>query len=252
VAGMIMPPEDMPFSKDGIMPDIIINPHAFPSRLTIGHLMEAIVSKVCAVKGFEYNAMPYEKHDIESLTKYLTEIGMNPHGDELLMNGFTGEQIPTEIFITPTYYYRLKHMVADKINYRTTGRIVGLTKQPTKGRSNEGGLRIGEMETNAIISHGLSGFLKESFIERSDKYNFYVDGDKGDIATHPTANPKTQKFTPRIMSPYAFKLLIQELRTMALSPKLILDEDDLPKHEGLVLDEIYDDDYTDDENEMEF
>lgn len=249
VAGMILPPEDMPFSKDGLVPDIIINPHAFPSRLTIGHLMEAIVAKVCAVKGFEYNAMPYEKHDIESLTKYLTDAGMNPSGDELLMNGYTGEQIPTAIFMTPTYYYRLKHMVADKINYRTTGRIVGLTKQPTKGRSNEGGLRIGEMETNAIISHGLSGFLKESFIERSDKYNFYVDGETGDIAAHPTAKPKTQTFTPRIMSPYAFKLLIQELRTMALSPTLILEDDDLPESEGIILDDIYEEEEEDEEGE---
>jgi DNA-directed RNA polymerase II subunit RPB2 len=248
VAGMILPPEDMPFSRDGITPDIIINPHAFPSRLTIGHLMEAIVAKVCAVKGFEYNALPYEKHDLSTITEYLTSAGFNPEGDELLMNGFTGEQIPTQIFITPTYYYRLKHMVADKINYRTTGRLVGLTKQPTKGRSNEGGLRIGEMETNAIISHGISGFLKESFIERSDKYNFYVDEDTKTIAACPTAKPKTQKFTPRIMSPYAFKLLLQELQTMAIKPSLVLDEeaDDDAMPEEIVLDDIYED-----ENEAE-
>lgn len=250
VAGMILPPEDMPFSKDGIVPDIIINPHAFPSRLTIGHLMEAIVAKVCAVKGFEYNALPYEDHELTKLTKYLTEAGFNPEGDEILMNGYTGEQIPTEIFITPTYYYRLKHMVADKINYRTTGRIVGLTKQPTKGRSNEGGLRIGEMETNAIISHGISGFLKESFIERSDKYNFYVDQETKTIATYPTATPKTQKFTPRIMSPYAFKLLLQELQAMSIVPSLVLGDEEADGKDDMeiVLDDIYEEE---DENEID-
>jgi DNA-directed RNA polymerase beta subunit len=239
VAGMILPPEDMPFSKDGITPDIIINPHAFPSRLTIGHLMEAIVAKVCAVKGFEYNALPYEKHDIESITKYLTDAGLNHEGDELLMNGYTGEQIPTQIFMTPTYYYRLKHMVADKINYRTTGRLVGLTKQPTKGRSNEGGLRIGEMETNALISHGISGFLKESFIERSDKYNFYVDENTKTIAAYPTAKPKTQKFTPRIMSPYAFKLLLQELQTMAIKPSVVFDAETMDIPDEILLDDVF-------------
>jgi len=219
VIGMIMPYEDMPFTKDGVVPDIIINPHAFPTRQTIGHLLECIVAKTCAMKGCEYDAVVFEHHDIDKFTTDLQDkYGMNKHGDEILYNGRTGDQIPTEIFIAPTYYLRLKHMVADKINYRTTGRVMGMTKQPTKGRSNEGGLRIGEMEANAIISHGMSSFIKEAFFERSDKYEFYMD---------PNANVISgkQRFKKRIMSPYSVKLLIQELQTMCIDPILITDRE---------------------------
>ena len=219
VCGMIMPHEDMPFTKDGIIPDIIINPHAFPSRMTVGHLIECIMAKACAMKGCEYDAVPFETHDTESFYSELeSKFGMNKTGDEILYNGRTGEQIATEIFIGPTYYQRLKHMVADKINYRTTGRVMGLTKQPTKGRSNEGGLRIGEMEANAILSHGLSAFIKESFFDRSDKYEFYLDREQNTIAGK-------NKLNKRIMSPYTLKLLIQELQTMSIDPRIITDTD---------------------------
>lgn len=194
VIGAILPHEMMPFTKDGIVPDIIINPHAFPTRMTIAHLIEAILAKAGTVMSSCFDATPFENYDFEQIYDKLEEKGLNRYGDELMYNGVTGEQINTKIFITPTYYYRLKHMVADKINYRSKGKVVNLTKQPTKGRSNEGGLRIGEMETNAIISHGISSFLKESIMERADKYN--ID----DVSV-----------------PYAYKLLKQELESMCIN-----------------------------------
>jgi DNA-directed RNA polymerase II subunit RPB2 len=218
VCGMIMKSEDMPFTKDGLIPDIIINPHAFPTRMTIGHLIECIVAKTCVMQGCEFDAVPFEKHDYESFYSNLEKYNMHKHGDEILYNGRSGEQIPTEIFIGPTYYQRLKHMVADKINYRTTGRVMGLTKQPTKGRSNEGGLRIGEMEANAILSHGMSSFIKEAFFERSDKYEFYMDRNENNVIGK-------QKFARRIMTPYSVKLLIHELQSMGIDPKIVTDTD---------------------------
>lgn len=217
VFGMIMPQEDMPFTQDGIVPDIIINPHAFPTRMTIGHLIESIIAKTCVINGVEYDAVPFEKHDLDKFHGDLErKYGMHKYGEEIMYNGRTGEQMNTEIFFGPVYYQRLKHMVADKINYRTTGRVMGLTKQPTKGRSNEGGLRIGEMEANAIISHGMSSFIKEAFFERSDKYAFYMDHDQNTVSGK-------NRFNKRIMSPYTFKLLIQELQTMCIDPQLITD-----------------------------
>ena len=194
VVGSIFPQEMMPFSRDGVVPDIIVNPHAFPSRMTIGHLLESILAKAGTYEGCRYDATPFENMDFESVYDLLEKkYKMNRHGDELLYNGITGEQMETKIFFGPTYYFRLKHMVADKINYRQGGKIVSMTKQPTKGRGNEGGLRIGEMETNAILSHGVAAFMKESMMERSDKYKF--DG---------------------VNVPYTFKLLTQELQTMSI------------------------------------
>lgn len=219
VCGMIMRQEDMPFTKDGLIPDIIINPHAFPTRMTIGHLIECIMAKTCVMQGCDYDGIAFEQHDCEKFyTKLDTEHNMNKYGDEILYNGRTGEQIPTEIFIGPTYYQRLKHMVADKINYRTTGRVMGLTRQPTKGRSNEGGLRIGEMEANAIISHGMSAFIKEAFFERSDKYEFYMNTTQNIISGK-------QKFAKRILAPYSLKLLVHELQSMCIDPVLLTDRD---------------------------
>lgn len=220
VCGMIMPAENVPFTSGGLVPDIIINPHAFPSRMTIGQLMECVCAKGCALKGEEYDAIPFEDHNMDYWANVLEKHGLHKHGEELMCNGFNGQMMYSSIFIGPTFYFRLKHMVADKINYRTEGRVMGLTKQPTKGRSNQGGLRLGEMETNCLLSHGISSFMKESFIERSDKYEFRVDKDTGDIS-------KETKFTPRIMSPYAFKLLLQEIQTMSIVPRLVTDEDDM-------------------------
>jgi hypothetical protein len=139
--------------------------------------------------------------------------GYNRHGDEIMYNGITGEQMPCDIFIGPTYYLRLKHMVADKINYRARGKMVGLTHQPPKGRGNDGGLRIGEMETNAIIAHGIGGFAKESMMERSDGFQVGVQ----DLAGAPS-----QK---KINIPYSMKLLSQELMGLSIDPRFCFDSD---------------------------
>ena len=198
VVGAILPQEMMPFSREGVVPDIIVNPHAFPSRMTIGHLIESILAKVGTYEGCRFDATPFDNVDFESVYDVLEKrYKMNRYGDELLYSGITGEQIETKIFFGPTYYFRLKHMVADKINYRQGGKIVSMTKQPTKGRGNDGGLRIGEMETNAILSHGVAAFMKESMMERSDKYKL-----------------------DDLHMPYSFKLLSQELQTMSIDMKL--------------------------------
>ena len=194
VIGAILPQEMMPFNKDGIVPDIIINPHAFPSRMTIAHLLECVLAKAGTCKGCTFDATPFEQNDFESVYNMLeTKYKMDRYGDELLYNGITGEQIETKIFFGPTYYYRLKHMVADKLNYRQGGKIVSMTRQPPKGRGNDGGLRIGEMEVNAILGHGVAAFMKETMMERSDKF---VNGG--------------------LNMPYTFKLFNQELEAMSL------------------------------------
>jgi DNA-directed RNA polymerase II subunit RPB2 len=234
VVGMILPQENMPFNEDGIVPDIIINPHAFPTRMTIGHLLESILAKTCVKKGFYVDGTPFNNNDYESIFKMLeTDFGMDRHGNEILYNGFTGEQIHTEIFFGPTYYMRLKHMVADKINYRRDGPITAVTRQPTKGRGNNGGLRIGEMEKDSILSHGMSAFLKESLMERSDIYGFEVDNKEGYISATSKHTSDDTDFS-KVKTPYAFKLLLQEIVAMGVKPIL--------NTKG----SFEDDDYTDD------
>jgi len=158
VLGMIIPEENMPYTKDGIKPDIIINPHAIPSRMTIGHLVECIFAKMCCLDGLLGDATVFIPIDNEIIHKKLEDNGYEKYGNEILYNGFTGRQIDTEIFIGPTYYFRLKHMVAEKINSRGIGAMTQLTRQPTEGRRKGGGLRIGEMERDTVLSHGISMF----------------------------------------------------------------------------------------------
>lgn len=235
VIGMMLPQEMMPFTKDGLVPDIIVNPHAFPSRMTIGHLIECLLAKTGAVSGMGIDATAFEDHDFEqSMNMLQNKYNMNRYGDEVIYNGITGEQMKADVFVGPTYYFRLKHMVADKINYRRDGKIVNVTKQPTKGRGNDGGLRVGEMETNVLISHGISSFLKESMMERSDKHRVKLN-EKGNIVF---ANKKKHilprngwKLTDAEM-PYAFKLFVQEMQAMSIDAKLLIDSDDQLMEDG--------------------
>lgn len=243
VVGMILPATNMPFSKDGLTPDIIINPHAFPTRMTIGHLLECILSKSSVHEGMMIDATPFNNYDFKKVYEVLeSKYGLEKHGNEVLYNGRTGEQIPTAIFFGPTYYQRLKHMVSDKLNYRTTGPRTMTTRQPTQGRGNNGGLRIGEMERDSILSHGMASFLKESLMERSDKYSFDIEKSTGTIAI---TNKKDKSFKPMqddnsyfstIETPYAFKLLLQEIMSMGVKP-MIRTSDDVPEDE----EETYDD-----------
>lgn len=161
--GIVYRQEDMPFTKDGVVPDIIINPHAIPSRMTIGQLVECLLGKSCATLGCYGDATPFTEMSVKKISNLVTQCGFEPHGNEVLYNGRTGQQLDMNIFIGPTYYQRLKHMSADKIHSRSTGPYVMLTRQPSEGRSRDGGLRFGEMErdctfvgTHLPLSNGLS------------------------------------------------------------------------------------------------
>ena len=234
VIGIIIPEENMPFTKDGVRPDIIINPHAIPSRMTIGHLVECIFAKVCCLDGLLGDATVFIPIENEAIYKRLEDNGFNKYGNEILYNGFTGKQIESEIFIGPTYYFRLKHMVAEKLNARGVGKLTGLTRQPTEGRRRGGGLRIGEMERDTVLSHGISLFIKESMMERSDKYTWCACKRCGTLVAFNTkANINTCKNCNNdditfVQTPYAFKLLIQELEAMGIQLRVNTEDIDLP------------------------
>jgi DNA-directed RNA polymerase II subunit RPB2 len=260
--GMIIRECDMPFTADGVRPDLIINPHALPTRMTIGQLVECITGKACAKIGAfsDCTAFNNKGSKIGVFGELLPKVGFHSSGNEILYNGMTGEQIETEIFIGPTYYMRLKHMVKDKINYRATGPRAALTRQPVSGRANDGGLRIGEMERDVLISHGISNFCRESMMERGDKYFIAVCNQSGMIAIYNSA--KNLFLSPMVdgplqfsesadgtnmvlntMSrfgrsfsilsvPYSFKLLMQELQTMNIQMRIIT-EDNIDQIESM-------------------
>jgi DNA-directed RNA polymerase beta subunit len=220
--GMIYDHKDMPFTKDGIVPDIIINPHAIPSRMTMAQLMECIMGKVGCFIGTTGDATPFSGCTVEDIAKNLEKTGLEKYGNEIMYNGRTGEQIKTEIFIGPTYYQRLKHMVTDKIHSRgSNGPIVMLTRQCSEGRARGGGLRLGEMERDCFIGHGSALFLKEKMLDCADNYRVFICKECGMIATvNPEKNIykcnhcKNATDIVQIRIPYAFKLLTQELNTM--------------------------------------
>jgi DNA-directed RNA polymerase II subunit RPB2 len=248
--GILIREQDMPFTGSGLRPDIIINPHAIPSRMTIGQLVETLTGKACALYGTFgdctafMNTGPKEKQ----FGSLLTQQGFHSSGSEILYNGMTGEQIQSNIYYGPTYYMRLKHMVKDKINYRARGPRTLLTRQTVQGRANDGGLRIGEMERDGIIGHGVSHFLQESMMVRGDEYYMGVCNKTGTIAIYnsmrdlfisPMADGPI-KFTGNLLSemniqkmtrfgrsfsivrvPYSFKLLMQELMTMNITMRVI-------------------------------
>ena len=234
VIGMIIPEENMPYTKDGVRPDIIINPHAIPSRMTIGHLVECIFAKLCCIDGVLGDASVFIPIEKETIYSRLKQNNFNKYGNEILYNGYTGSQIDTEIFIGPTYYFRLKHMVAEKINSRGVGKVMGLTRQPTEGRRKGGGLRIGEMERDTVLSHGISNFIKESMMERSDKFSWCICKRCGTLVSYNIKeNINMCKNCDNddvavIQTPYAFKLFIQELETMGIQPRLNTEFIDMP------------------------
>lgn len=251
--GLIIPEEDMPFTADGIRPDLIINPHALPSRMTIGQLVESLFGKVCCTVGGygDCTAFATKGANYSTYGSILTDMGFHQSGNQLLYNGFTGEQIHTEIFIGPTYYMRLKHMVKDKINYRAMGKRNFLTRQTNQGRANDGGLKLGEMERDGIMANGLAHFLNESYMVRGDEYYMGVCNNTGAIAIY---NPSQNLFLspladgPLVFNknlegetvleavskfgrsfsivriPFAMKLLIQELQAMNVQMRIITED----------------------------
>ena len=225
--GMIYRQEDMPYTKDGIVPDIIMNPHAVPSRMTIAQLLECVLGKACVHLGGHGDGTPFIDCNYENIQKVLEEYNYEKYGNEVLYNGRTGKQLKVSIFIGPTFYQRLKHLVDDKIHSRSHGPIVQLTRQPSEGRARDGGLRFGEMERDCMISHGTSQFLKERMLDVSDNYRLYVCDECGlkavvnpdrDIYYCKCCNNQTSFSEVRV--PYSCKLLMQELETMSISPKI--------------------------------
>jgi DNA-directed RNA polymerase II subunit RPB2 len=209
--GMILPEEDMPFTARGLRPDIIFNPHAMPTRMTIGQWMESSYSRLALKQGAFVDATPCTTTDrVKTLKAILTSQGFEPYGSEVLYNGMTGEQMNVDVFMGPTYYQRMKHMVEDKINYRATGPRKALTHQPLEGRSDEGGMRIGEMERDALLSHGMSKFVTESFMERSDKTE----------VLHDRSTEMLDVSRDTLQMPYAMFLYARELESMHLTVRL--------------------------------
>ena len=251
--GLIIPEEDMPFTADGIRPDLIINPHAIPSRMTIGQIIESLFGKVCTSYGAfgDCTAFQVKGANYTTYAPLLVEAGFNSTGNQILYNGMTGEQLQSDIYIGPTYYMRLKHMVKDKINYRARGPNTMLTRQPVQGRANDGGLRIGEMERDGVLAHGMSYFLNESFLIRGDEYYMAVCNKTGSIAiyneaknlflspyadgpinfnTNPDGSMNIKNLSrfgrsfSIIRIPFSFKLLIQELQVMNVQMHIITDD----------------------------
>ena len=225
--GAILNPEDMPFNRDGITPDIIINPHCIPSRMTVNQLMECVLGKACAISGTFGDATPFTTSSTDGAAERICELlanaGMKQEnayertGWETLTNGMTGEPIKAKVFMGPTYYQRLKHMVGDKMHARAQGHVTTLTRQPLEGRSRDGGLRFGEMERDCMIAHGASRFLKERLFDCSDPYQIIVCDQCGMITTSPDecSSCRKDKVTTCNM-PYAAKLLLQELMAMGI------------------------------------
>ena len=251
--GLIIPEADMPFTVDGLRPDLIINPHAIPSRMTIGQIIESLFGIVCTTYGAfgDCTAFQVKGANYSTYAPLLVKEGFNSTGNQVLYNGQTGEQLNADVYIGPTYYMRLKHMVKDKINYRARGPNTSLTRQPVQGRANDGGLRIGEMERDGVLAHGMSYFLNESFLVRGDEYYIAVCNKSGAIAIYnesrnlflsPLADGPIEFFTNPdatlniknlskfgrsfsiLRVPYSLKLLIQELQVMNIQMRIITDE----------------------------
>ncbi|KAG5968482.1 DNA-dependent RNA polymerase II [Claviceps arundinis] len=220
--------EDMPFTREGVTPDIIINPHAIPSRMTIAHLIECLLSKVSTLEGMEGDATPFTDVTVDSVSELLRKHGYQSRGFEIMYNGHTGRKLRAQVFFGPTYYQRLRHMVDDKIHARARGPVQIMTRQPVEGRARDGGLRFGEMERDCMIAHGAAAFLRERLFEVSDAFRVHVCEICGLMT--PIANLSKQSFECRpcknktkiaqIHIPYAAKLLFQELQSMNIAARM--------------------------------
>ena len=226
--GNIIPECDMPFTSNGLRPDIIINPHAIPSRMTIAQLKETLLGKVLIELGLFGDGTSFGKFDIKDICTELQNVGYQSQGEEIMYNGLTGEQIETSIFIGPVFYQRLKHMVADKQHSRSIGPMVNLTRQPAEGRSRDGGLRYGEMERDCMCSHGASRFNKGRIYDASDAFRVHVCKRCGLIAAyndevhiHHCKTCDNRIDFDYVELPYACKLMFQELITMNIAPRIM-------------------------------
>ncbi|KAJ2589087.1 DNA-directed RNA polymerase III complex subunit Rpc2 [Coemansia sp. RSA 1797] len=225
VCGIIVQQEDMPFTDRGIYPDIVMNPHGFPSRMTVGKLMEFVASKAGAIKGELQYGTCFGGSKMEDMCRILVENGFSYTGKDYVTSGITGEPVGAYIFNGATYYQRLKHMVADKMHARARGPRAVLTRQPTEGRSRDGGLRLGEMEKDCLIGYGASMLLLERLMISSDVFEVYVCQTCGYIGYKGWCQMcRSSKSMVPIKIPYACKLLFQELQSMNILPRLVMED----------------------------